>query len=170
MSADQTKSRTCLALRILITFILISQTISLSNDHNIILDQTCKNDNIMPALSSKFRSVKRIMERPPAHWVGNGFHVYPVFDDMAFKEEISPLLMFDYAAPKRFPAKVGSPLGVGQHPHRGFETVTIAFQGEVEHHDSTGKSGIIKEGDVQWMTAGRGTFVLGFSIDFGIRF
>ena len=75
---------------------------------------------------------------------------------MAFKEDISPLLMFDYAAPKKFPANVGSPLGVGQHPHRGFETVTIAFQGEVEHHDSTGKSGVIKPGDVQWMTAGRG--------------
>lgn len=66
------------------------------------------------------------------------------------------VLMFDYAAPKKFNAKVGQPRGVGQHPHRGFETVTIAFDGEVEHHDSTGKSGIIGPGDVQWMTAGRG--------------
>ena len=64
--------------------------------------------------------------------------------------------MFDYAEPKKFPAKLGAPLGVGQHPHRGFETVTIAFQGEVEHRDSTGKSGVIGPGDVQWMTAGRG--------------
>ena len=64
--------------------------------------------------------------------------------------------MFDYGAPKQFSSKVGQPRGVGQHPHRGFETVTIAFQGEVEHHDSTGKSGIIEPGDVQWMTAGRG--------------
>lgn len=67
------------------------------------------------------------------------------------------MLMFDYAAPKTFPPRPDErPLGVGQHPHRGFETVTIAFQGEVEHHDSTGKSGVIHPGDVQWMTAGRG--------------
>lgn len=64
--------------------------------------------------------------------------------------------MFDFAPPKYFPARVGNPLGVGQHPHRGFETVTIAFEGEVEHHDNTGKSGVIQRGDVQWMTAGRG--------------
>lgn len=104
----------------------------------------------------KYRSVKRVMPRPPKHWVGDGFHVYPVFADLAFTEDISPMLMFDYGAPKNFSSKVGQPRGVGQHPHRGFETVTIAFQGEVEHHDSTGKSGIIKPGDVQWMTAGRG--------------
>lgn len=67
------------------------------------------------------------------------------------------MLMFDYGAPKVFPInKSGKPLGVGKHPHRGFETVTIAFQGEAEHHDSTGGHGIIREGDVQWMTAGRG--------------
>jgi hypothetical protein len=65
--------------------------------------------------------------------------------------------MFDYGEPKVFPPRPGQkPLGVGQHPHRGFETVTVAFQGEVQHHDSTGKSGIVSEGDVQWMTAGRG--------------
>ncbi len=63
--------------------------------------------------------------------------------------------MFDYGAPKTFkPSKMKK--GVGQHPHRGFETVTIAFQGEVEHGDSVGNRGIIREGDVQWMTAGRG--------------
>lgn len=64
--------------------------------------------------------------------------------------------MFDYAAPKKFGSKAGHPRGVGQHPHRGFETVTIAFQGEVEHHDNKGGSGVIGPGDVQWMTAGRG--------------
>jgi len=105
---------------------------------------------------SKYRSVKTVMPRPPRHWVGNAFHVYPVFANKAFTQELSPLLMFDYAAPKTFPASTGQPKGVGQHPHRGFETVTIAFQGSVEHHDSTGKSGIIGPGDVQWMTAGRG--------------
>lgn len=66
------------------------------------------------------------------------------------------MLMFDYAAPKEFAPRKKQPLGVGQHPHRGFETVTIAFQGEVEHHDSNGGHDIIKEGDIQWMTAGRG--------------
>jgi len=66
------------------------------------------------------------------------------------------MLMFDYAAPKEFPPRSKQPLGVGQHPHRGFETVTISFQGEVEHHDSNGGHDIIKEGDIQWMTAGRG--------------
>eukprot|EP00549_Striatella_unipunctata_P001968 CAMPEP_0118688346 /NCGR_PEP_ID=MMETSP0800-20121206/8869_1 /TAXON_ID=210618 ORGANISM="Striatella unipunctata, Strain CCMP2910" /NCGR_SAMPLE_ID=MMETSP0800 /ASSEMBLY_ACC=CAM_ASM_000638 /LENGTH=292 /DNA_ID=CAMNT_0006585595 /DNA_START=110 /DNA_END=988 /DNA_ORIENTATION=+ len=103
------------------------------------------------------RTIDKILPRPRRHWVGDGFHVYPVFDRFAFTNTVSPLLMFDYAAPKEFPArKHKQPLGVGQHPHRGFETVTIAFQGEVEHHDSTGNSGIIKSGDVQWMTAGRG--------------
>ena len=67
--------------------------------------------------------------------------------------------MFDYGEPRHFPPRPGTnvkPFGVGQHPHRGFETVTIAFQGEVEHHDNAGNSGVIGPGDVQWMTAGRG--------------
>lgn len=85
---------------------------------------TC--DATMPG---QFRSVRKILPKPPSHWVGDGFKVYPVFANLAFTKEISPLLMFDYAEPKKFPAKVGAPLGVGQHPHRGFETVTIAFQG-----------------------------------------
>ena len=102
------------------------------------------------------RSVKKVLSRPSPHWVGDGFRVFPVFSSLAFTQELSPLLMFDYAEPKNFPAKLGPPLGVGQHPHRGFETITIAFQGEVEHRDSTGKSGVIGPGDVQWMTAGRG--------------
>jgi quercetin 2,3-dioxygenase len=67
------------------------------------------------------------------------------------------MLMFDYGEPKSFPPRDNAkPLGVGKHPHRGFETVTVAFQGEAEHHDSIGGHGIIKEGDIQWMTAGRG--------------
>jgi len=80
-----------------------------------------------------------------------------VFAEKAFTNELSPFLMFDYAAPKQFsPSKTGQHRGVGQHPHRGFETVTIAFQGEVEHKDSNGNSGVIGPGDCQWMTAGRG--------------
>jgi len=106
------------------------------------------------------------MARPRAHWVGDAFHVYPVFSDLAFTKTVSPMLMFDYAAPKEFKGsashrngqkkKNNKPRGVGQHPHRGFETVTIAFQGEVEHHDNKGGNDVIYPGDVQWMTAGRG--------------
>jgi len=122
------------------------------NDMNI-------NNNEMGKLSQTFRSVHRVMERPPRHWVGDAFHVYPVFGDLAFANDLSPFLMFDYAAPKAFPPsqdRIDRPRGVGQHPHRGFETVTIAFQGEVEHHDSKGNRGVIGPGDVQWMTAGKG--------------
>ncbi|GKZ00049.1 hypothetical protein MPSEU_000958300 [Mayamaea pseudoterrestris] len=123
---------------------------------------TTTSSNTCPSASAsntmtRFRAVKQVLPRPHPHWVGDGFNVYPVFGDKAFTREISPLLMFDYAAPKQFPPRSDKkPLGVGEHPHRGFETVTVAFTGEVEHHDSTGKSGVIAQGDVQWMTAGRG--------------
>lgn len=109
--------------------------------------------------SMKFRTVQKVLPRPSPHWVGDGFRVYPVFDHLAFTNDISPLLMFDYGEPRHFPPRPGTnvkPFGVGQHPHRGFETVTIAFQGEVEHHDNAGNSGVIGPGGVQWMTAGRG--------------
>lgn len=102
-----------------------------------------------------FRTVKRVIPQQHTHWVGDGFKVFPVFGSLAFTNEISPWLMFDYAAPKQFPPTT-SQLGVGKHPHRGFETITIAWQGEVEHADSVGNSGVIEPGDVQWMTAGRG--------------
>jgi len=102
-----------------------------------------------------FKRVHKIMPAPPKHWVGNGFNVYPVFAHLAFSEALSPWLMFDYAAPKHF-EPTSKRLGVGQHPHRGFETITIAFQGGVEHQDSTGNNDVIGPGDVQWMTAGRG--------------
>ena len=90
-----------------------------------------------------------------SHWVGDGFNVRPVFAQLAFTQDISPLLMFDYAAPRAFEA-TAQKRGVGPHPHRGFETVTIAFQGEVEHGDSAGNRGVIGPGDVQWMTAASG--------------
>ena len=101
------------------------------------------------------KAVKSVMPAPRPHWVGDGFNVYPVFANLAFTNALSPWLMFDYAAPKRFDPTTKR-LGVGQHPHRGFETVTIAFQGGVEHHDSVGNNGVIGPGDIQWMTAGRG--------------
>lgn len=90
-----------------------------------------------------------------SHWVGDGFNVRPIFAQLAFKQDISPFLMFDYAAPLLF-AATEEKRGVGPHPHRGFETVTIAFQGEVEHGDSAGNRGVIGPGDVQWMTAASG--------------
>lgn len=107
-------------------------------------------------MSSVQKTIKEICRKPRSHWVGDGFHVYPVFADKAFTKELSPFLMFDYAAPKSFPPTENSKRGVGMHPHRGFETVTLAFQGEVEHSDSTGNNDVIGPGDVQWMTAARG--------------
>ena len=104
---------------------------------------------------STLKRVKKILPAQRPHWVGNGFNVYPVFAGLAFSEALSPWLMFDYAAPKKFEPTTQR-LGVGQHPHRGFETVTIAFQGGVEHADSVGNRDVIGPGDVQWMTAGRG--------------
>lgn len=101
------------------------------------------------------KAIKDVMPAPRPHWVGDGFHVYPVFDQLAFTKQVSPFLMFDYAAPKRF-EPTSRRLGVGKHPHRGFETVTLAFQGEVEHGDNVGNHGVIGPGDVQWMTAGSG--------------
>jgi redox-sensitive bicupin YhaK (pirin superfamily) len=73
------------------------------------------------------KHIRTVLPAPRAHWVGDGFNVFPVFANLAFTEQVSPFLMFDYAAPKHFPA-TRKQLGVGQHPHRGFETVTIAFQ------------------------------------------
>lgn len=105
--------------------------------------------------SHKVRTLKKILPKQGKHWVGNGFHVQPVFGKYAFTNTLSPFLMFDYAEPKHF-NPTNKRLGVGEHPHRGFETVTIAFQGEVEHGDSMGNTGVIGTGDVQWMTAASG--------------
>lgn len=116
---------------------------------------TPSNSNTCKTMSKSLRSVLKIIPQQPQHWVGDGFHVYPVLGQYAFTETISPWLMFDYAAPKTF-TSTSSRRGVGQHPHRGFETITIAFEGEVEHADSTGNTGVIGPGDVQWMTAARG--------------
>ena len=101
------------------------------------------------------KTFQRVLSQPRPHWVGDGFHVHPVFNELAFSASVSPFLMLDYGQPKNFPP-TEKKLGVGQHPHRGFETVTIAYQGEVEHGDSVGNHGIIGPGDVQWMTAASG--------------
>ena len=89
------------------------------------------------------------------HWVGDGFPVRSLFSYQTSGAEISPFLLLDYAGPHEF-APARSSRGVGEHPHRGFETVTIVYDGEVEHRDSAGGGGIIGKGDVQWMTAGAG--------------
>lgn len=89
------------------------------------------------------------------HWVGDGFPVRSLFSYTDFGEHLSPFLLLDYAGPHKF-APTDTRRGVGQHPHKGFETVTIVYDGEVEHRDSSGGGGIIGPGDVQWMTAGNG--------------
>lgn len=103
--------------------------------------------------------MKKVLEvagAPGRHWVGNGFPVHGMFGYSGpGVAERSPFLMLDYAAPFRF-EPTSERRGVGQHPHRGFETVTIVYEGEVEHRDSTGNGGIIGKGDVQWMTAAGG--------------
>jgi redox-sensitive bicupin YhaK (pirin superfamily) len=89
------------------------------------------------------------------HWVGDGFPVRTLFFYQHLGKQMSPFLMLDYAGPAHFPA-TSERKGVGSHPHRGFETVTIVYEGEVAHKDSTGQGGTIGPGDVQWMTAGSG--------------
>jgi len=89
------------------------------------------------------------------HWVGDGFPVRTLFFYQNLGKQMSPFLMLDYAGPHDFPT-TSSKKGVGSHPHRGFETVTIVYKGEVSHKDSTGQGGTIGPGDVQWMTAGAG--------------
>lgn len=89
------------------------------------------------------------------HWVGDGFPVQSIFSYRDIHEEMSPFLLMDYAGPARF-EPTEQRRGVGQHPHRGFETVTIVYDGQVAHHDSTNAGGTIGAGEVQWMTAGAG--------------
>ena len=101
------------------------------------------------------KKIAHIQKSAPAPWVGNGFHVNSLFFYEQDAAALSPFLMLDYGSPKSF-APSTQPRGVGQHPHRGFETVTVAYQGEIEHHDSEGNQGTIGPGDVQWMTAASG--------------
>ena len=101
------------------------------------------------------RKVLGIYTSPESHWVGDGFPVRSMFSHATHGQHVSPFLLLDYAGPADF-APAERPRGVGEHPHRGFETVTIVYRGEVEHRDSTGKGGVIGPGDVQWMTAAAG--------------
>ena len=101
------------------------------------------------------RGILGTYSAPRPHWVGDGFHVRSIISPQTHGEHLSPFILLDYAAPETFTATAAR-RGVGQHPHRGFETVTIVYNGELEHRDSTGAGGIIGPGDVQWMTAASG--------------
>ncbi|MBL8310784.1 MAG: pirin family protein [Burkholderiales bacterium] len=101
------------------------------------------------------KKIIHVQRAPRPHWVGNGFRVHSLFFYEQGADALSPFLMLDYGAPHTF-APGDEPRGVGQHPHRGFETVTVAYQGEIEHRDSEGNRGVIGPGDVQWMTAASG--------------
>jgi len=104
---------------------------------------------------SQSRSVAGVFEGSEPHVVGDGFPVQTFFPQLGLDAEISPFLLLDYAGPKEFsPSR--EPRGVSEHPHRGFETVTVVYQGEFEHRDSAGHSGSLGPGDVQWMTAASG--------------
>jgi len=105
----------------------------------------------------KTRSIEVVVSPPNPHYVGDGFRVHNFIPsgyhlDM---QRMTPFIMMDYNSPFYFPP-TDKPRGVGVHPHRGFETVTIAYKGKVAHHDSAGNSGVIGEGEVQWMTAASG--------------
>jgi len=104
------------------------------------------------------RSMKQLTQITPeasTHWVGDGFPVRNLISIPRDARDTSPFLMLDYAGPHEF-KPASAPRGVREHPHRGFETVTIVYQGEVAHRDTTGNSGVIGPGDVQWMTAASG--------------
>ncbi len=96
-----------------------------------------------------------IFRSPSPHWVGDGFPARTLFSYDRLGRVVSPFLLLDYAGPAEFPP-AEKQRGVGEHPHRGFETVTLVYQGEVSHRDSSGSGGTIGPGDVQWMTAGSG--------------
>jgi redox-sensitive bicupin YhaK (pirin superfamily) len=101
------------------------------------------------------KTLSRVYRAGAAHWVGDGFPVRTMMSYNTHGADISPFLLLDYAGPADFPP-ASRPRGVEQHPHRGFETVTIVYRGEVEHRDTAGNHGRIGPGDVQWMTAAKG--------------
>lgn len=106
---------------------------------------------------STTRSIAAVHAPPGIHWVGDGFRVHGYFTPQRdLVNELSPFLLLDYHPPYAYPPLAEGRRGVGVHPHRGFETVTLAFEGSVEHRDSAGGGGTIGPGDVQWMTAASG--------------
>ncbi len=106
-------------------------------------------------MTTTAKQIVDVLPSPGTHWVGDGFPVSSVFSPGSVKSRLSPYILMDYAGPARF-EPAAHPRGVDSHPHRGFETVTVVYQGELEHRDSAGNSGSIGPGDVQWMTAASG--------------
>ncbi len=107
-------------------------------------------------MKSKYRGVEGVLSPTNSHMVGNGFKVMNFFPNgKGFEERMSPFFMLDFNAEVNYPPSEIS-RGVGVHPHRGIETITFAYKGAIEHHDSKGNHGVIKKGDIQWMTAGAG--------------
>jgi redox-sensitive bicupin YhaK (pirin superfamily) len=108
-------------------------------------------------METRYKNIAAVLDPPPYHMVGDGFRVHNFFPSQPQVgiDGMSPFFLMDYGAKWNFPPS-DKPKGVGVHPHRGFETVTVAYHGKVAHHDSAGNSGVIGEGDVQWMTAGQG--------------
>jgi quercetin 2,3-dioxygenase len=102
------------------------------------------------------RTIERVFRGAPQHWVGDGFHVSNYFPGASdFQKRMSPFFLLDYQKPEAY-SPTSRRRGVGTHPHRGFETVTIAYEGAIAHRDSAGNGGVIGPGEVQWMTAGGG--------------
>ncbi len=107
-------------------------------------------------MSTQEKQLLKVIAPKEKHWVGDGFYVSSIFSMHSEDyKNISPFLLLDHASPKYFPP-TEQKLGIGEHPHRGFETVTFAIRGEVEHRDSGGGGGTITTGGIQWMTAGSG--------------
>jgi quercetin 2,3-dioxygenase len=111
-------------------------------------------ENATPTAPS-FRRAERVLPSGPEHWVGDGFRVHGMLSPGASPRLQSPFLLLDHASRRRF-EPASHQRGVGEHPHRGFETVTLAYRGEIAHRDSSGGGGLIGAGDVQWMTAAGG--------------
>jgi redox-sensitive bicupin YhaK (pirin superfamily) len=122
------------------------------NQTAAIVEVGMKSEGADAANRKKVRCIQRSVDQ---HWVGDGFPVRTLLSYSSLGPVITPFLLLDYAGPAEFPPTTER-RGVGEHPHRGFETVTIVYAGEVEHRDSSGGGGRIGPGDVQWMTAARG--------------
>jgi hypothetical protein len=110
-------------------------------------------------ISARARTVEGVHRSTTFHWVGDGFHVSTYFPSPRLTaERVSPFLLMDYGPPREFAPRSRGQRGVGWHPHRGFETVTLAWEGAVAHRDNAGHAGVIGPGDAQWMTAASGIF------------
>jgi quercetin 2,3-dioxygenase len=121
--------------------------------------QTTTDSMLEPSPAKEVRSVEGIHRSTTFHWVGDGFHVATYFPSAKLESErVSPFVLMDFGPAKEFAPLARGKRGVGWHPHRGFETVTLAWEGSVAHRDNAGHRGVIGPGDVQWMTAGAGIF------------